>query len=73
MDTREEIADSPNEWVAQHIRQYVETNGRARPGMIDLLLTTRGRKSGTLRRTALVHVREATSREIPVVIIEPTD
>ncbi|WP_432129112.1 nitroreductase family deazaflavin-dependent oxidoreductase [Streptomyces sp. bgisy082] len=58
MDDREEIADSPDEWVARHIRQYLETNGRARPGMNDLLLTTCGRRSGKLRRTALVHVRD---------------
>ncbi|MEE1830218.1 nitroreductase family deazaflavin-dependent oxidoreductase [Streptomyces sp. SP17KL33] len=58
MDRQEEIADSPNEWVAQHIRRYLETNGQARPGMNDLLLTTRGRKSGKLRRTALVYVRD---------------
>jgi deazaflavin-dependent oxidoreductase (nitroreductase family) len=58
MSRQEEIADSPNEWVAHHIRRYLETNGRARPGMNDLLLTTRGRKSGKLRRTALVYVRD---------------
>lgn len=54
----EEIFDSPNEWVAQHIRRYVETNGQARPGLTDLLLTTRGRKTGKLRRTALVYARD---------------
>jgi deazaflavin-dependent oxidoreductase (nitroreductase family) len=52
---QEEIHDSPNDWVAHHIRHYVETNGQARPGMNDLLLTTRGRKSGKLRRTVLVY------------------
>jgi deazaflavin-dependent oxidoreductase (nitroreductase family) len=54
----EEIFDSPNDWVAEHIRRYVETNGHARLGMNDLLLTTRGRKSGKLRRTALVYARD---------------
>jgi hypothetical protein len=29
----EEIFDSPNIWVAEHIRRYVETNGQARPDM----------------------------------------
>jgi deazaflavin-dependent oxidoreductase (nitroreductase family) len=58
MDTQEEVLDSPNEWVAQHIRHYVQTKGQARPGMNDLLLTTRGRKSGKLRRTALVYARD---------------
>jgi deazaflavin-dependent oxidoreductase (nitroreductase family) len=53
-----EIFDSPNGWVAEHIRRYVQTNGQARPGMNDLLLTTRGRRSGKLRRTALVYARD---------------
>jgi deazaflavin-dependent oxidoreductase (nitroreductase family) len=54
----EEIVDSANAWVAEHIRRFVETNGNARPGMNDLLLTTRGRRSGKLRRTALVYARD---------------
>jgi deazaflavin-dependent oxidoreductase (nitroreductase family) len=54
----DEVLDSPNDRVAQHIRRYVETDGRARPGMNDLLLTTRGRRSGKLRRTALVYARD---------------
>jgi deazaflavin-dependent oxidoreductase (nitroreductase family) len=54
----EKIFDSPNEWVAQHIRRYLEAYGQARPGMNDLLLTTRGRKTGKLRRTALVYARD---------------
>ncbi|WP_030491699.1 nitroreductase family deazaflavin-dependent oxidoreductase [Micromonospora chokoriensis] len=54
----EEIFDSPNTWVAEHIRRFVETNGNARPGVNDLLLTTRGRRSGKLRRTALVYARD---------------
>jgi len=54
----EEVFDSPSDWVNRHIRRYVETNGQARPGMNDLLLTTRGRRSGKLRRTALVYARD---------------
>jgi deazaflavin-dependent oxidoreductase (nitroreductase family) len=54
----EEVVDSPNGWVADHIRRFVATNGNARPGMNDLLLTTRGRISGKLRRTALVYLRD---------------
>jgi deazaflavin-dependent oxidoreductase (nitroreductase family) len=54
----EEIFDSPNTWVAEHIRRFVETGGNARPGLNDLLLTTRGRRSGKLRRTALVYARD---------------
>jgi deazaflavin-dependent oxidoreductase (nitroreductase family) len=53
-----EVHDSPNAWVAEHIRRFTETGGRPRPGVNDLLLTTRGRKSGELRRTALVYGRD---------------
>ncbi|WP_328475190.1 nitroreductase family deazaflavin-dependent oxidoreductase [Actinoplanes sp. NBC_00393] len=52
------VSDSPNAWVAEHIRRFVATGGNARPGMNDLLLTTRGRRSGKSRRTALVYVRD---------------
>ncbi|GAA3445701.1 nitroreductase/quinone reductase family protein [Planomonospora venezuelensis] len=54
----EEVLDSPDGWVAGHIRRFLETGGRPRPGVDDLLLTTRGRRSGRLRRTALVYVRD---------------
>ncbi|MEV4117494.1 nitroreductase family deazaflavin-dependent oxidoreductase [Micromonospora sp. NPDC049645] len=53
-----EVHDSPNAWVAEHIRRFEETGGRPRPGVNDLLLTTRGRKTGELRRTALVYERD---------------
>lgn len=54
------ITDSPSEWVADHIRQYVETNGEEGHiwrGVPTLLLTVTGRKSGSLRRTALIYGR----------------
>lgn len=57
----EEITDSPTGWVAKHIREYVETGGRRghrRWGVDHLLLTTRGRRSGQLRRTALIYGRD---------------
>lgn len=54
----EEVHDSPDERVARHIRRFLDTGGQARPGMNDLLLTTRGRRTGRLRRTALVYVRD---------------
>lgn len=50
--------DSPTGWVAQHIRRYLKTDGRSGHkwyGMNTLLLTTRGRKTGKLRRTALIY------------------
>jgi deazaflavin-dependent oxidoreductase (nitroreductase family) len=54
----EEITDSPTGWVNNHIRQYVESDGATGHrfyGHDALLLTTRGRKSGKLRRTALYY------------------
>ncbi|HSK97749.1 MAG TPA: nitroreductase/quinone reductase family protein, partial [Euzebyales bacterium] len=61
MAASEEIVDSPTGWVADHIRTYVATDGRKghkRWGVHTLLLTTRGRRSGTLRRTALIYGRD---------------
>ncbi|MEH0843066.1 nitroreductase family deazaflavin-dependent oxidoreductase [Micromonospora sp. CPCC 205711] len=62
MSTSEQVLDSPEGWVADHIRRYVETDGAEghewRPGVFTLLLTTRGRKSGKLRRTALIYGRD---------------
>ena len=58
MASQEEIVDSPTGWVARHVRRYVETDGRSGHkwnGRQTLLLTTRGRKSGKLRRTALIY------------------
>jgi len=61
MSSQGEVSDSPTRWVAQHIRRYVETDGakghRWR-GVQTLLLTTRGRKTGRLRRTALIYGRD---------------
>jgi deazaflavin-dependent oxidoreductase (nitroreductase family) len=53
-----EISDNPTDWVARHIRSYVESDGKKGHrfyGHDALLLTTRGRKSGKLRRTALYY------------------
>lgn len=58
MTTQEEIFDSPTGWVRDHIQQYVESDGEKGHkwrGIPTLLLTTRGRKSGKLRRTALIY------------------
>lgn len=56
--TPEAPVDSADPRVAEHIRRFLETGGRPRPGVDDLLLTTRGRRSGRLRRTVLVYVRD---------------
>ncbi|WP_446212963.1 nitroreductase family deazaflavin-dependent oxidoreductase [Micromonospora sp. IBSANI012] len=62
MTAGEQVLDSPEGWVADHIRRYVETGGEQghewRPGVFTLLLTTRGRRSGKLRRTALIYGRD---------------
>jgi deazaflavin-dependent oxidoreductase (nitroreductase family) len=61
MENQEEIFDSPREWVADHIHDYVETDGRSGhiwKDVTTLLLTTRGRKSGKLRRTALIYGKD---------------
>jgi deazaflavin-dependent oxidoreductase (nitroreductase family) len=54
----EEIHDSADERVADHIRRFLATAGRPRPGVHGLLLTTRGRRCGTLRRTVLVYATD---------------
>jgi deazaflavin-dependent oxidoreductase (nitroreductase family) len=54
----EEVHDSPTGWVNKHIQGYVESDGSTGHqyrGYASLLLTTRGRKSGKLRRTALYY------------------
>ena len=54
----EDVHDNPTGWIAQHIRRYVESDGEEGHrfhGLDSLLLTTRGRKSGKLRRTALYY------------------
>ena len=56
-----EVVDSPTEWVADHIRSYVETDGadgHIWRGVPTLLLTTKGRKTGIARRTALIYGRD---------------
>jgi deazaflavin-dependent oxidoreductase (nitroreductase family) len=49
-------------WVRDHLHRYVATDGTDghewRPGVRTLLLTTRGRRSGALRRTPLIYGRD---------------
>ncbi len=61
-DRNEEVLDSPTGWVAKHIRTYVDSGGakgHSFSGHDSLLLTTRGRMTGKLRRTALFYGRDA--------------
>ena len=60
-ERHEEVLDSPTGWVAKHIRTYVESGekqGYKFSGKDTLLLTTRGRKTGKRRRTALYYGRD---------------
>jgi deazaflavin-dependent oxidoreductase (nitroreductase family) len=57
----EQINDSPTGWVSRHIKRYVASDGRRGHrwhGVDTLLLTTRGRTTGKLRRTALIYGRD---------------
>jgi hypothetical protein len=63
-DLENEITDSPVKWVADHVQQYVESDGKKRhhwTGMDTLLITTQGRKTGLRRRTALIYGRDGDS------------
>lgn len=56
--TAEEVHDNPTGWVNKHIRDYVATDGATGHrynGRDSLLINTRGRRSGQLRRTALFY------------------
>jgi deazaflavin-dependent oxidoreductase (nitroreductase family) len=61
MPAQEEVFDSPTGWVAAHVRRYVQSDGRRGQrwnGVDTLLLTTRGRRAGKRRRTALIYGRD---------------
>ena len=49
--------DNPTGWVRAHIRRYDASGGRYN-GRESLLITTRGRRTGKLRRTALYYGRD---------------
>ncbi len=60
-DPEEPVYDNPTGWVNSHIQNYVKSGGRQGHqwrGLTTLLLTTRGRKSAVLRRTALIYGRD---------------
>ena len=65
MSDDQRVVDSPVGWVNRHIQRYVSSGGEKghewKPGVPALLLTTRGRKSGLLRRTALIYGRDGDS------------
>jgi deazaflavin-dependent oxidoreductase (nitroreductase family) len=56
--SQKEVTDSPVKWVGDHVRRYVSSEGESGhrwSGVYTLLITTRGRKTGELRRTALIY------------------
>ena len=60
-DTQQEPLSSPEDWVADHVRRYVESDGadgHIMNGVPCALITHRGRTSGKLRRTPLVYGRD---------------
>lgn len=62
MPVSTQVLDNPTDWVADHIRRYVEsggTRGHRFHGRDALLLTTRGRRTGNRRRTALYYGRDS--------------
>ena len=62
MGNLDDPVDPPVRWVRDHVRQYVESDGRHGHrwrGVTTLLLTTTGRRSGRARRTALIYGRDA--------------
>jgi deazaflavin-dependent oxidoreductase (nitroreductase family) len=67
------VFDNPTGWVADHVRRYVESGGRRGHrfnGRDALLLTTRGRRTGRLRRTALYYGRDG---DRYVLVATPTE
>jgi deazaflavin-dependent oxidoreductase (nitroreductase family) len=64
MAKTERVYDSLRGWVRSHIRTYVHSHGQKGHrwhGLPSLLLTTRGRRSGKRRRTALIYGRDGRS------------
>lgn len=60
MSTQEPLGPT-TDWVADHHRRYVTTDGadgHEWNGVPTLLITTRGRRSGSLRRTPLIYGRD---------------
>ncbi len=61
MTIDQEPLDSPQGWVADHVRQYIATNGEDGHiwrGAPTLILTTLGRRSRKPRRLALIYGQE---------------
>jgi deazaflavin-dependent oxidoreductase (nitroreductase family) len=57
----DDVLDSATDWVAEHTRRYVESDGDDGylwRGFPTIVITTRGRRSGSWRRNALIFGRD---------------
>jgi len=66
----EPINDSPTGWVRDHIERYVTTNGAEGHewnGVPCMLLTTKGRRSGTWQRSALIYGVDPETSEVILI------
>ncbi len=62
----QEPLDSPQGWVADHVRRYITTDGadgHLWRGAPTLVLTTLGRRSGRPRRLALIYGQDGVWRQ----------
>lgn len=58
MSISDPVFNSPKDWVNKHIEEYIASDGQIGHhwhGVSTLLLTTKGHKSGKMRRTALIY------------------
>jgi deazaflavin-dependent oxidoreductase (nitroreductase family) len=61
MSLDETPIDNPTDWVADHLKRYLATNGEDGHewrGITTLALTTLGRRSGKPRRTMLIYGKD---------------
>jgi deazaflavin-dependent oxidoreductase (nitroreductase family) len=61
MPDEDEYLESARDWVNDHVKRYIDSNGSDGhdfDGVLCCILTTRGRRSGKLRRTPLIYLRD---------------
>jgi deazaflavin-dependent oxidoreductase (nitroreductase family) len=71
MSDSTDVRDSPVDWVNEHIRRYVASDGadgHEWGGAPTLLLTSTGRKSGLPRRTALIYRQDGDRGDKYVIV-----
>ena len=75
MPVEDTEAYEPSPWgpIAEQVERYLASDGRDAGdlgGVPVVILTTKGRKTGKLRRTPLMRVKDG-DRDIPLVVLEP--